>query len=130
MAWNTNLRWRLPLTCLLLQVAMVVLFGVFVRYDPDADAHWIEDKGARNLSNDLDNEFYYRYPSKSPCRPTYSTSSPGLEPVLTWLRALWQGTREVRRRCRRTQALSSLWASHWRNGQMCANSFSQSESPW
>lgn len=63
MAWNTNLRWRLPLTCLLLQVAMVVLFGVFVRYDPDADAHWIDDKGARNLSNDLDNEFYYRYPS-------------------------------------------------------------------
>ncbi|XP_036133995.1 ammonium transporter Rh type C [Molossus molossus] len=63
MAWNTNLRWRLPLTCLLLQVAMVVLFGVFVRYDPDADAHWMEEKGPGNLSSDLDNEFYYRYPS-------------------------------------------------------------------
>lgn len=65
MAWNTDLRWRLPLTCLLLQVLMVVLFGVFVRYDPDADAHWVEHKKSRNGSSDLDNEFYYRYPSKS-----------------------------------------------------------------
>ncbi|XP_066095248.1 ammonium transporter Rh type C [Saccopteryx bilineata] len=63
MAWNTNLRWRLPLTCLLLQVALVVLFGVFVRYSPEADAHWIEYKKTRNVSSDLDNEFYYRYPS-------------------------------------------------------------------
>ncbi|KAL2791058.1 ammonium transporter Rh type C [Daubentonia madagascariensis] len=63
MAWNTNLRWRLPLTCLLLQVAMVVLFGVFVRYDLDADAHWWAEKSRRNISSDLENEFYYRYPS-------------------------------------------------------------------
>lgn len=63
MAWNTDLRWRLPLTCLLLQVALVVLFGVFVRYNPDADAHWVEDKQHANSSSDLDNEFYYRYPS-------------------------------------------------------------------
>lgn len=65
MAWNTNLRWRLPVICLLLQVALVVLFGVFVRYDLDADAHWIEERMSRNISSDLDNEFYYRYPSKS-----------------------------------------------------------------
>lgn len=58
MAWNTDLRWRLPLTCLLLQVALVVLFGVFVRYNPDADAHWVEDKQHANSSSDLDNEFY------------------------------------------------------------------------
>ncbi|XP_019495636.1 PREDICTED: ammonium transporter Rh type C [Hipposideros armiger] len=63
MVWNTNLRWRLPLACLLLQAALVVLFGVFVRYSPDADAHWIEDKRSRNISSDVDNEFYYRYPS-------------------------------------------------------------------
>ncbi|KAK2503968.1 hypothetical protein MC885_014212 [Smutsia gigantea] len=63
MAWNTNLRWRLPATCLLLEVVMVVLFGVFVRYQPDADAHWTEDKRSKNVTNDLDNEFYYRYPS-------------------------------------------------------------------
>ncbi|XP_037691270.1 ammonium transporter Rh type C [Choloepus didactylus] len=62
MAWNTNLRWRLPLTCLLLQVVMVVLFGVFVRYDPEADAHW-KEKRRGNISSDVENDFYYRYPS-------------------------------------------------------------------
>ncbi|PNJ62089.1 RHCG isoform 4 [Pongo abelii] len=62
MAWNTNLRWRLPLTCLLLEVVMVILFGVFVRYDFDADAHWWSQTKHKNLS-DVENEFYYRYPS-------------------------------------------------------------------
>ncbi|XP_062947649.1 ammonium transporter Rh type C [Cynocephalus volans] len=63
MAWSTNLRWRLPLACLLLQVALVILFGFFVRYSPDADAHWWEEKRRRNITTDLENEFYYRYPS-------------------------------------------------------------------
>ncbi|XP_020820603.1 ammonium transporter Rh type C [Phascolarctos cinereus] len=63
MAWNTNLRWRLPLTCFILEVVMVVLFGVFVRYDPEADAHWIEEKRHGNISSDIENDFYYRYPS-------------------------------------------------------------------
>ncbi|XP_006198521.2 ammonium transporter Rh type C [Vicugna pacos] len=63
MGWNTDLRWRLPVICLLLQVVLVVLFGVFVRYDPDADAHWIEERLSKNMSSDLDNEFYFRYPS-------------------------------------------------------------------
>lgn len=65
MAWNTNLRWRLPITCLILQVIMVVLFGVFVRYDIQADAHWWLEKKRKNISSDVENEFYYRYPSKS-----------------------------------------------------------------
>ncbi|XP_029791833.1 ammonium transporter Rh type B isoform X2 [Suricata suricatta] len=52
-------RLQLPLLCLLLQGATAILFAVFVRYDPDADAalwHW----GNRSSS---DNEFYFRYPS-------------------------------------------------------------------
>ena len=65
MAWNTNLRWRLPITCLVLQVIMVVLFGVFVRYDVQADAQWWLEKKLKNISSDVENEFYYRYPSKS-----------------------------------------------------------------
>lgn len=44
---------------------MIVLFGVFVRYDMDADPHWVEEKAIKNLTTDLENEFYYRYPSKS-----------------------------------------------------------------
>ncbi|XP_059128691.1 ammonium transporter Rh type C [Peromyscus eremicus] len=63
MAWNTNLRWRLPVTCLILQVAMVVLFGVFVRYDIQADARWWLEKKLKNISSDIENDFYYRYPS-------------------------------------------------------------------
>ncbi|KAM4831077.1 ammonium transporter Rh type C [Urocitellus parryii] len=63
MARYTNLRWKLPLTCLCLQVAMIVLFGVFVRYDPEAHAQWWVEKKRRNFSSDLENEFYYRYPS-------------------------------------------------------------------
>lgn len=65
MAWNTNLRGRLPITCLILQVTMVVLFGVFVRYDIQADARWWLEKKRKNISSDVENEFYYRYPSKS-----------------------------------------------------------------
>ncbi|XP_006885288.1 PREDICTED: ammonium transporter Rh type C [Elephantulus edwardii] len=63
MAWNTNLRWRLPLACVLLEVAMVILFGVFVRYDIEADPHWPEEKKHRNIASDSENDFYYRYPS-------------------------------------------------------------------
>ncbi|NP_001076198.1 ammonium transporter Rh type C [Oryctolagus cuniculus] len=63
MAWNTNLRWRLPLLCLVLEVAMVVLFGLFVRYSPDADSSWSNEKRKGNITSDLENEFYYRYPS-------------------------------------------------------------------
>ncbi|XP_021502717.1 ammonium transporter Rh type C [Meriones unguiculatus] len=63
MAWNSNLRWRLPITCLVLQLITVVLFGVFVRYDVQADPSWWLEKKTKNLSSDLENEFYYRYPS-------------------------------------------------------------------
>uniref|UniRef100_F7BX35 Ammonium transporter Rh type C n=1 Tax=Ornithorhynchus anatinus TaxID=9258 RepID=F7BX35_ORNAN len=63
MAWNTNLRWRLPLICFLLEAAMVILFGVFVRYNPEADSHWEEEKRQHNISSDIENDFYYRYPS-------------------------------------------------------------------
>ncbi|KAL1774181.1 ammonium transporter Rh type C [Sigmodon hispidus] len=63
MAWNTNLRGRLPVACLILQVAMVVLFGVFVRYDIQADVNWWLEKKRKNISSDIENEFYFRYPS-------------------------------------------------------------------
>nr|XP_041574273.1 ammonium transporter Rh type C isoform X1 [Taeniopygia guttata] len=63
MAKNTNLRWRLPLVCLLWEVAMIVLFGVFVRFGAEADAHWEEEKREMNLTSDMENDFYFRYPS-------------------------------------------------------------------
>ncbi|XP_063170309.1 ammonium transporter Rh type C [Candoia aspera] len=63
MAKNTDMRWRLPLVCLLWEVAMIVLFGIFVRFSPEANvADWEKEKRQRNIS-DIENEFYFRYPS-------------------------------------------------------------------
>ncbi|XP_074862754.1 ammonium transporter Rh type C isoform X3 [Carettochelys insculpta] len=63
MAKNTHMRWRLPFVCLLWEVAMVVLFGVFVRFDPEADAHWKAEQQQQNVTSDIENDFYFRYPS-------------------------------------------------------------------
>jgi len=41
---------------------MIVLFGVFVRFGPEADAHWEEEKREMNLTSDIENDFYFRYP--------------------------------------------------------------------
>ncbi|XP_007438994.2 ammonium transporter Rh type C, partial [Python bivittatus] len=63
MAKNTDMHWRLPLVCLLWEVAMIVLFGIFVRFSPEANvADWEKEKHQRNIS-DVENEFYFRYPS-------------------------------------------------------------------
>ncbi|XP_034280546.1 ammonium transporter Rh type C [Pantherophis guttatus] len=63
MARNTDMRWRLPLICLVWEVAMIVLFGIFVRFNPEANvADWEKEKQQRNVS-DIENEFYFRYPS-------------------------------------------------------------------
>uniref|UniRef100_H2LZN9 Rh family, C glycoprotein a n=2 Tax=Oryzias latipes TaxID=8090 RepID=H2LZN9_ORYLA len=59
---NTNVRVSLPAVCFVWQIAMIVLFGVFIRYDEESDAHWVELKKTENLT-DLQNEFYFRYPS-------------------------------------------------------------------
>ncbi|XP_068128570.1 ammonium transporter Rh type C isoform X2 [Hyperolius riggenbachi] len=60
---NTYMRWKLPLACLALQIAMIILFGVFVRYDPGADPSWIQYKKDNNITSDIEDDFYYRYPS-------------------------------------------------------------------
>uniref|UniRef100_A0AAY4DH23 Ammonium transporter AmtB-like domain-containing protein n=1 Tax=Denticeps clupeoides TaxID=299321 RepID=A0AAY4DH23_9TELE len=60
---NTNVRVSLPAVCFVWQVAMIILFGVFVRYDKEADAHWSETKKEENITSNVENDFYYRYPS-------------------------------------------------------------------
>ncbi|XP_056425228.1 ammonium transporter Rh type C [Hyla sarda] len=59
---NTYMRWKLPLICFIWQLAMIILFGVFARYDIGADPHWQEEIKKKNSSN-IENDFYYRYPS-------------------------------------------------------------------
>lgn len=60
---NTNVRISLPAVCVVWQTAMIILFGVFIRYDEESDTHWIEHRRHENLS-DIQNDFYFRYPSK------------------------------------------------------------------
>lgn len=61
---NTNVRVSLPAVCFVWQLAMIVLFGVFIRYDEESDAHWVEYKKENNVTSDIENDFYFRYPSK------------------------------------------------------------------
>ncbi|XP_072316394.1 ammonium transporter Rh type B [Eucyclogobius newberryi] len=58
----TNMRLKLPATCLILEIILMILFGTLVQYDHETDAkHWHEH--LHNRSSDIENDFYYRYPS-------------------------------------------------------------------
>ncbi|XP_013767471.1 ammonium transporter Rh type C-like 2 isoform X1 [Pundamilia nyererei] len=59
---NTNVHLSLPAVCIVWQTAMIILFGVFMRYDHESDAHWVEHRKHLNLT-DIENDFYFRYPS-------------------------------------------------------------------
>ncbi|KAM9409758.1 ammonium transporter Rh type C 2-like [Pholidichthys leucotaenia] len=59
---NTYVRISLPAVCFVWQIAMVVLFGVFIRYDEESAARWVITRRERNLT-DIENDFYFRYPS-------------------------------------------------------------------
>ncbi|XP_041693992.1 ammonium transporter Rh type C 1 [Coregonus clupeaformis] len=60
---NTNVRISLPAVCFVWQIAMIILFGIFIRYNKESDAHWIEHKKSDNISSNIENDFYFRYPS-------------------------------------------------------------------
>ncbi|KAK9542695.1 hypothetical protein VZT92_000535 [Zoarces viviparus] len=61
---NTNVRITLPFVCFLWQIAMIVLFGIFIRYDEESDVRkWLELKERNNITSDIENDFYFRYPS-------------------------------------------------------------------
>nr|QZL14035.1 Rhesus protein type B [Atractosteus tropicus] len=61
--YKTNMRLRLPVTCIILQVILIILFAVVVEYDYETDAKkWHQYLRKHNESN-IQNDFYYRYPS-------------------------------------------------------------------
>lgn len=64
---SAYVRVSLPTVCFVWQIAMIILFGVFVRYNEESDAHWVEYKRSHNITGDIENDFYFRYPSK--CGP-------------------------------------------------------------
>ncbi|GAA6103609.1 ammonium transporter Rh type B [Tachysurus ichikawai] len=58
--YSTNMRLRMPVVCIVLEVVLIILFGVLVEYNDDTDAKkWNKN----NKTDDMKNEFYYRYPS-------------------------------------------------------------------
>ncbi|XP_067228954.1 rh family, C glycoprotein, like 1 [Chanodichthys erythropterus] len=63
MTKSTNIRISLPAVCFVWQIAMIILFGVFIRYNEESDTHWIEHRRSKNITTHLENDFYYRYPS-------------------------------------------------------------------
>eukprot|EP00061_Rhincodon_typus_P018187 g47254.t1 len=42
---------------------MIILFGVFIRYDDESSARWNVIRRTRNITSVLENDFYFRYPS-------------------------------------------------------------------
>ncbi|XP_064207689.1 ammonium transporter Rh type B [Anguilla rostrata] len=61
--FETNLRVKLPATCIILEMIIIILFATLVEYDDQTNAkYWHKEMAEHNLSN-YDNEFYFRYPS-------------------------------------------------------------------
>ncbi|XP_063055383.1 ammonium transporter Rh type B [Engraulis encrasicolus] len=59
---DTSMKIKLPVACFLVQIILIILFGVLVEYDVNTDAkQWHEE--IANGSSNYQNEFYYRYPS-------------------------------------------------------------------
>jgi len=61
---DTNMRVSLPAVCFVWQTALIILFGVFIRYNGESDVRWRDSMRDNNVSSDIENDFYYRYPSK------------------------------------------------------------------
>ncbi|KAA8579066.1 hypothetical protein FQN60_018807 [Etheostoma spectabile] len=73
----TNMRLKLPIICFILEIILIILFGVLVQYDHETDAkEWHDRFNHDNKSHtehtghaesgghsEYDNDFYYRYPS-------------------------------------------------------------------
>uniref|UniRef100_A0A8C6LTT4 Rh family B glycoprotein n=1 Tax=Nothobranchius furzeri TaxID=105023 RepID=A0A8C6LTT4_NOTFU len=61
---STNMRLKLPITCFILEIILIILFGVLVEYDEDTDAKKFNKHFNTSMEHsDAENDFYYRYPS-------------------------------------------------------------------
>ncbi|XP_048882123.1 ammonium transporter Rh type B [Brienomyrus brachyistius] len=60
---ETNMRLKLPIVCVILEVILIILFAVLVTYDEDTDAKKWHKELKANRSINYENDFYYRYPS-------------------------------------------------------------------
>ncbi|XP_041961965.1 ammonium transporter Rh type B [Alosa sapidissima] len=59
---ETSMKIKLPVACFIMQIILIIIFGVLVEYDDGTDAkkfHQLQSNG----TTDIENEFYFRYPS-------------------------------------------------------------------
>ncbi|MGH0187309.1 UNVERIFIED_CONTAM: hypothetical protein FKN15_024304 [Acipenser sinensis] len=62
--YSTSMRIRLPAVCVVLEVILIILFGVLVKYDHETDAKgWHKYIKNHNNKSQVENDFYYRYAS-------------------------------------------------------------------
>lgn len=59
---STNMRLKLPITCIILEIILIILFGTLVQYDQETDAR----EWHNTTHQDYENDFYFRYPSECP----------------------------------------------------------------
>ncbi len=60
--------------CFVWQLSMIILFGVFVRYNEESDSHWADYRKEKNITSDIENDYYYRYPSRCTNQFSYFNS--------------------------------------------------------
>uniref|UniRef100_A0A8D0D2M6 Rh family B glycoprotein n=1 Tax=Sander lucioperca TaxID=283035 RepID=A0A8D0D2M6_SANLU len=74
---ETNMRLKLPIICFILEIILIILFGVLVQYDDETDAREWHNKlnhgnkshsehnghAESEIHSEYENDFYYRYPS-------------------------------------------------------------------
>ncbi|XP_075063872.1 ammonium transporter Rh type C [Mixophyes fleayi] len=63
MVKNTCMRWKLPIICMVFQIILIILFGIFVRAGIASNPYWGEYMKSENISSNNENDYYYRYPS-------------------------------------------------------------------
>lgn len=57
---STNMRLKLPITCIILEIILIILFGTLVQYNQETDAR----EWHNTTHQDYENDFYFRYPSE------------------------------------------------------------------
>ncbi|XP_062394822.1 ammonium transporter Rh type B [Sardina pilchardus] len=60
---ETSMKIRLPVACFIMQIILIIIFGVLVEYDDGTDARKFHELQKTNGTTDIENEFYFRYPS-------------------------------------------------------------------
>ena len=59
---ETSMKIRLPVACFVMEIILIIIFGVLVEYNEETDAR-LWHKAVGNGSS-IENDFYFRYPSK------------------------------------------------------------------